>query len=49
MFMRMQILDLAQKYSVGLQEVFVCLQVVLPGRKFFFPTLFGLRMGNVHY
>jgi hypothetical protein len=39
MFMRMQILDLAQKYSVGLQEVFVCLQVLLPGRKFFFPAL----------
>jgi hypothetical protein len=37
--MRMQILDLAQKYSGGLQEVFVCLQVVLPGRKLFFPTL----------
>jgi hypothetical protein len=37
--MRMQILDLAQKYSVGLQEVFVCLQVVLPGKKIFFPAL----------
>jgi hypothetical protein len=37
--MRMQILDLAQKYSVGLREIFVCLRVVLTGRKFFFPAL----------
>ena len=36
MFMRMQILDLAQKYSVGLQEIFVCLQVVLPRKKILF-------------
>jgi hypothetical protein len=28
--------DLAQKHSVGLQEIFVR---VLPGRKFFFPAL----------
>jgi hypothetical protein len=31
--------DLAQKYSVGLQEIFVTMQVVLPGRKLFFPAL----------
>ena len=31
--------DLAQKYSVGLQEIFGLQYVVLPGRKFFFPTL----------
>jgi hypothetical protein len=30
--------DLAQKYSVGLQEN-ICLQVVLPGIKLFFPAL----------
>jgi hypothetical protein len=30
--------DLAQKYSVGLQEIFVS-KVVLSGRKFFFPAL----------
>jgi hypothetical protein len=31
--------DLAQKYSVGLQEIFGLQYVVFPGRKFFFPTL----------
>jgi hypothetical protein len=32
--------DLAQKYSIGLQWGNFCLQVVFPGRKFFFPALF---------
>jgi hypothetical protein len=27
--------DLTQKYSIGLQEIFVSMQFVLPGRKYF--------------
>jgi hypothetical protein len=39
--------DLAQKCSVGLQKKF-CLQVLLPGRKLFFPALPAMFPNPVH-
>jgi hypothetical protein len=38
--------DLAQKYSVGQSAGNFCLQVFLPGRKFFFPALQKTKLLN---